>query len=499
MDLPAGAISHTSAQLTLPDVITELDLLLPDPTLDLGGLGNLPLRSGHQKRNVDITLDPDSFVSSLEQPRGYDHDDGLQLEDEILDIDIGEDRDMSMGGLEDLIMGSDSLEIGRDAPLGRDLDGDLFDESRLSLDLGDLTPKANRESTPVFGFDDGGLDLGLDDDNTGFARGMDIDLDSDLTIQPLPDHEATPLPEAPASVVAAEEAGRERTASVAPAVVDAPTPVEHVNEEAEMTTLPEELEVPQGEAGDNTFNLNRESEDVESVHAAHQQQSRKRSRVVVDAVTEIKAKVIRAQQADRSRLMKEPSYLPRDPAVLSLMSLTKSGGLARSIFYPRNIAPELASLLAPDFVKRMAEKKRKRDAAQSIEEEGEETRPSPSKQARLEIEEEEEEEHIERHSAAPEEEEEEVVMEEMMELPEDSHASPMPFMGEQVCFDDLHQGRGGMIVSYITFHFVANIRRVYFTTTRHYSSRRCQPRRTGGHGRAHAGAGHAFRTTGRVP
>ena len=452
MDLPAGAISHTSAQLTLPDVITELDLLLPDPTLDLGGLGNLPMRLGHQKRNADITLDPDSFVSSLEQPRGFDRDNDLQLED-ALDLDIGEDRDLTM---DDLIMGSDSLEIGREAPLGGDLEGDLFDE----LDIGGLTPKAARESVhPTLGFEEEGVDLDLGDDDIGFGGGMDIDLEADLTAA-LPEQEATPIPEAPASVVAAEEAGRECSASVAP-TADAPVPVEHGGEKAEMPVVPEEPETPQGEAGDSTFDLNRESEDVESVHAAQQQQSRKRSRVVVDAVTEIKAKVIRAQQADRSRLMKEPSYLPRDPAVLSLMSLTKSGGLARSIFYPRNIAPELASLLAPDFVKRMAEKKRKRDAAQTIEEEGEETRPSPSKQVRLEIEE-EEELHIEPHAAAPEE-EEEVIMGEVMELHEGGDASMIPFMGEEDF--DLQQGRDGMVSFHITFPFVANILRICLPAT----------------------------------
>jgi len=429
-------------------------------------------------------------VSSLEQPRGFDHDDDLQLEDEILDIDIGEDRDMPMRGLEDVIMDSDSMEIGRNAPLGRDLDGDLFDESRMSLGLGDITPKAPREPTPVFGFDDDGLDLGLDDDNTAFGRGMDIDLDPDLTIQPPVDQEATPAPETTAPVVADEEVPRERTASVALAV-DAAAPAEHVNEEAETTAVREESVAPQAEAEGSMFDLNRESEDIESDYAA-QEQPRRRTRVVIDTVTEIKAKELRAQQADGSRLMKEPSYLPRDPAILSLMSLSQSGGLARSICYPRNIAPELANLLSPEFVRRMAEKKRKRDATRAIEEEGEETRPSPSKQPRLLVE--EEEQHVEPPAAAYEE--DEVIMDEVMELPDGGDASVMHFPEEQDDFGP-KQGRDGMIVVHAV-PFVANIRRIRLPATRYYSSRRYYPRGTGHHGRSHAGTFRTFRTSSRV-
>jgi cohesin complex subunit SCC1 len=387
-------------------------LLLPDPTLDLADLGLLPLQPGHQKRNADITLDPDSFISSLEQPRGFEHDDDLQLEDDILDIDIGEDNNMNIGGLEDLMAGSDSLEIGRDAPIPRDVGEDLFSESRLDLDLGSMTPKA-RESMPPpgLGFEEEGLDLGLDDENAGFGRGMDIDFEGDTTIQP---HEATPVPEATAQAPepAAAEAARERTASVAPTVQMEDAPVEEQQEE------------PQGEAGDATFvreSSRVSSEEVEeTVHARAQGRKRK---VVVDPVTELKAKFIKAQQEDRSRILKDPSFLPRDPTVLALMSLTKSGGLARSIFYPRNIAPELTSLLAPDFVKRMAELKRKREGA----EEQEQVRPSPPKQARLEIDQEEE-------MAQPEVDFggsmlEEGAKDEMMDLPGDQ--SIVPFLDQE--------------------------------------------------------------------
>jgi len=319
-------------------------------------------------------------MSSMEQPRGFDRDDDLQLEDDILDIDIGEDRDMTIGGLEDLIAGSDSMEIGRDAPIGRDIGEDLFDESRMSLDIGLETPKARESVPPGLGFEDD-LDLGLDDENIGFGRGMDIDFEGDTTIQQ--PKEATPVPEAPALVVTPAPAlqglpARDRSESPLSSV--------HSSVERQLTA---EVEQP----GDVTFQVEEDSmrlpsEDIETVHA-RQHASRKR-KVVIDPITEIKAKVIKAQQADRSRILQEPSFLPRDPTVLALMSLTKTGGLARSVFYPKNIAPELANLLAPDFVKRMADLKRKRDAGEEQGEEEGAKRPSPPKQARLEIEEEEE-------------------------------------------------------------------------------------------------------------
>ena len=421
VDLPAGAISHSTAQLTLPDVITELDLLLPDPTLDLGGLGDLPLHAGHQRRNADITLDADSFIGSMEQqPRAYDRDDDLQLEDEILDIDIGEDRDMAVGGggLDDLITGSDSMEIGRDAPLGRDIADDLFDDSRMSLDLGLETPKARESLPPALSFEDD-LDLGLDDENMGFGRGMDIDFDGgDTTTIQAREATTPPPPSATAheAVVAAADAADAAGAAVSgpeplPARERSESPLSSVRSSVGRqlsADLEHEQQQQSGEAGDATFQPNEDSmrlpsEDVETAHA-NQQASRKR-KVLVDPATEIKAKVIKAQQTDRARILQQPSFLPRDPAVLALMSLTRSGGLAHSMFYPKNMAPELSRLLAPDFVKRMADLKRKRAAGggggggqgredgeegeEEEEEEEEATRPSPPKQARLEIEDEE--------------------------------------------------------------------------------------------------------------
>ncbi|KAI5802079.1 Rec8 like protein-domain-containing protein [Pyronema domesticum] len=363
VDLPAGAISHTSAQLTLPDAITEMDLLLPDPTLefDLGNLlDDLPAQPGHQRKNADITLDSGSFISSMGQARAYDHDEDLQLEEDLLDIDIGEDRDI---GVENLLGGSDSMEIGRDAPLARDIAEDLFDQSRMSLDLGLDTPKRQ-----------------LSEPEAEAAAA------------------ATPKP-------AAREASPASTARPS---------------ESRQATLE-----PAAEPNDTTFQMDAEdlrmpSEEVETAHA-RATNPRKR-KLIIDAITNLKTSDIRQQQEDRSNIVKQPTFMPRDPTLLALVSLAKTGGLARSVFFPKNIAPELANLLSPAFVKQQADLKRKRDAVAGVEEEVEGKRPSPPKVARLELDEEEEME----EEQPLEFQQEEEIQDEMMEFPQDLEIPMMP-------------------------------------------------------------------------
>lgn len=386
VDLPVGAISHTAAQLTLPDVITELDLLLPDPTLDLGDFGELPLEAGHLKRNADITLETDSFLSSLEQPRGYDREDDLQLEDDILYLDIGEEHEPPQP------------EIGREAPP----EAAPFDESRMEFDLGQITPKVRESVPPGLGFEDD-LNLGLDDLPAGFGDGMDIDIEEDITIQ---QREPSPVLEAPEQPVAEPVAEPVADPTAEPTVEPSKPALEIAPEE-----------IPQSPLSSIRSSVERQlSAEIEehrkAIAAAEEGPPSRKRKVLVDSITQIKSKVIKAQQADRSRILIEPSFLHRDPTVLALMSLTKTGGLAQSLFYPKNIAPELANLLSPDFVKRMAALKRKRDAGEEL---AEEIQPSTPKQLRLEIEEGEETQvEIQRPEV-----EEEVTREEIMEFPQD--------------------------------------------------------------------------------
>lgn len=431
MDLPAGATAHTTAQLTLPDVITELDLLLPDPTADLPDLGDLPFNTdAHVSRRQDITLDNSQFLhDSVEHGLGIssrDDDDLLEMEED-LGLDIGEDSGavtprpgpgrattVARPSAADFSEGI-SFEIGREAPPSAAGD-DLFSDSRMEgLEL-EATPKpAPAAGSPDagLGFEEDGLDLGLDDD-TGMGFAGDLGFGDDTLQPPV---EATPAPEGAAAAPSPVGLGdvsipgflRERSDSPLSSVRSS------VERETSVDIQRHGLDVSYLDSPARAA-----SEDVETAQATRGSRKRK-IQVLIDAKTEIKGKQIKAQQNEHSDILIEPSFLPRDPGVLALMSLTRTGALAHSVFYPKNMAPELANLLAPEFVKKMADLKRKRESQANVEEEEEEGDEERSpKQPKLILDDDED------APAGPEELEEadESRRGEMLEFPEDEPVLP---------------------------------------------------------------------------
>lgn len=433
--MPAGAIAHTAAQLTLPDVITELDLLLPDPTLDLADIGELPFDSdAHLARRQGITLAEDSsqfLQESIEMEvgrRGPEERDvgfGLQLDD--LDLDVGEEAEtprppraatVARGESEALEV---TPEIGRRELPARDFRDDLLSEAMEveyeaeakgeELDIGLAPPEE---------------DLGLElEAEVGFAGEIGLG-EGDLTILEAPSEVGRASPLAPLLVEPPEFVHE------APSILDIPpfardseSPLSSARSsvvrdlEADLQQLGRFVDVSYIEEA-----LREPSEEPEEI-LVHRRQVRGR-RVMVDSVTEIRAKQIKAQQEDRSKILIEPNFLPRDPGLLALLSLQKTRGFVQNVFYPKNIAPELASFLSPEFVRRMAELKRKREG------EGEEALERaegllPAKHPRLEIEEGEEEilpppEEVEERARA---EAAASPAEEMFEFPEPEPAPPM--------------------------------------------------------------------------
>lgn len=276
-------------------------------------------------RRADITLDSDFLVteSQLEVGRGTqtqraEADDDLQLEDD-LGLDIGDD-----------IMEEDpSVEVGRDAPAPRDVADDL-----LSMrDDGETTLKLGMDESEIGrgGYGDGGVGMDIDIGNDfmlpqddGFFPGR-ADSDRDLTPIPLG------LPE-----------------------TDSPLSSVRSSMERELAA---EIERPHRDLDVSDFDpLRLPSEEVE----APTPRAIKKRKLTVDEEIEIKNRQFKAQQEDRSRILREPNLLPRDPTLLSLLAMQQTGGFARSIFYPTNVNPNIAKLLSPDFIKEMAERKRKR-------------------------------------------------------------------------------------------------------------------------------------------
>lgn len=321
---------------------------------------------------------------------GLEPQENDELEEFDLGLDIGEPEDTmprpariarrarSIGPLSEADISS---EIGRDAPMTRDIEDDLMD-SRMEDVFFDIPKEPESEVGRL----EEDLQLGFDEDDTGMGFGdMGIgaeEQEGDLTLLGARTEDER-RSVGPVSLVGAESP-RALSIGLARSQRAESSPLSSVRSsvdrdlEGDLRTHPDVLNLG---FLDDTLRPFSEEAEVEPERTIHHQRAVRGRRVMIDEVTEIRAKQIKAQQEDRSRILKEPSFLPRDPTLLALLSLQKSRGFAQNVFYPKNIAPELRSLLSPEFVRRMAELKRKRGS----EDEGivaQETR-SPSKQPRL--------------------------------------------------------------------------------------------------------------------
>ena len=289
IDLPAHSHIANPGALTLPDAITDIDLLapMPDPSLllsqslDLGGLGL-----------ADLTVpdwDSSQFLStSVEQPRAETRGAGATLlEDDSdleLDIDIGDDIDIPAEG-------ETSFEMGRNAPL----------EARASAEPA--------MSLKDFGEEDN-LNLDIGDDMTELSPGPEIEIDTDIPMGGMTELEA---PEEP--TIAAEpasEAARERSMS----------PLSELGEDEQRAL---EEEVQDTSIFQPAVEEERDEEEIQQARA-------KRRRVIQqDTQTQLSASEIRAQQNNRDDILKPASFLPRDPLLMALINMQKSGGFVSSI------------------------------------------------------------------------------------------------------------------------------------------------------------------------
>ena len=318
IDLPANAHVANPAALILQDAITDIDFLapMPDPSLllsqslDLQNLG-LPTFGG------DWDMDSSQFLSnSVEQPRA-EHE---ILEDaDDLDIDLGDDFDIPPP----LDEGT-SIEIGRDAPAARRL-SEEFNNTELDKELDNA--------------DDLGIDLG--DDLTELPPRPDITItDADIDMGGM-----TELGDLDEPIVQEDEPERERSAS----------PLSELGED-EQRALEEEVQ--------NTSIFQPVTEQgPEEEEEQHQARAKRRRVIQQDTQTQLSSNEIRAQQNNREDILKPVSFLPRDPLLMALMNMQKSGGFVSSILgdgRSQGWAPELRGILSLEVVSRPAQK-RKRD------------------------------------------------------------------------------------------------------------------------------------------
>lgn len=103
-------------------------------------------------------------------------------------------------------------------------------------------------------------------------------------------------------------------------------------------------------------------EEETTIHQAHK--AKKRRILQADANTVISQTQIKQQRADRSAILKPVSFLSRDPMLLNLINMQRSGGFVSSIMgdgRAKGWAPELRGILSIEVVRKSGELKRKRD------------------------------------------------------------------------------------------------------------------------------------------
>lgn len=328
----------------LADAITDFDLLapMPDPSLllsqslDLQNLG-LPNLGG------DWDMDSSQFLSgSIEQPRRAEPE--ILDDADDLDLDLGDDFDIPPP----LDEGT-SIEIGRDAPAPRPL------EEEFGTEIGD-------KRTELEAGDDLGLDFG--DDLTEMPGRPDITItDTDIPMDGMSE-----LGDPDEPVIPEEEPARERSAS----------PLSELGEEEERA-LEQEVSVFQPVA----------EQDPDEEEEQHQARAKRRRVIEQDTQTQLSTTEIREQQNNREDILKPASFLPRDPLLMALMNMQKSGGFVSSILRDgrsQGWAPELRGILSLEVVSRPAQK-RKRDSAVADVATADEARASAERTPQLEFEE----------------------------------------------------------------------------------------------------------------
>ncbi|KAI4793829.1 hypothetical protein E4T44_12596, partial [Aureobasidium sp. EXF-8845] len=305
VDLPSNQ-SHIAnpAALVLADTITELDLFAPMPDLDELLLDSTP-GPGQDPTLLDwgtSQLLPESMNTIADDSQR------LQLENDDLDLDIG---DITEGAA----VGDTSIEIGRraEAPRPEMNDESMLYPDNLDLNIGDAEDTIAKDvSMAPLPFDDdvemGGLDLQIEESNLDALNRADV--------------------------------RRERNSV---------SPLSSVRSSVER-----ELE--------QTFQLEHQPTELEQDETMIQAQQRAKRRKILpaDINTELQNSQIRAQQEDRSKILKAPTFLPRDPVLLALMEMQKNGGFVSSILgdgRSMGWAPELRGVLSLEVVRTAGELK----------------------------------------------------------------------------------------------------------------------------------------------
>ena len=324
-DLPANAT--TGIDLNLPDLLTIDDLF---PSMDFAYPLTQQPALGPATQDFDpdwtSTLNPQQSTQSRLSPgEALANDDDLGLD--FGDRDDFEPNDTTV-----------SVQYGRNAPADRSLGEEimggekLYNDDELILDTGDDV---------AFGEDPGPIIGDIDMPNVDMQdEGIVLGDDEEQLRQ------------------AAQVRRR-----------DSESPLSEAGSEV-MRDL------------DRTFT--QPDYDISEVAVQQRQRSRKLKPILPDVETVLHNRQIKQQSEDRSKILKPPSFLPRDPVLLTLMNMQRNGDFVTDTMNDgrsKNWAPELQGLLSFEVVHRSGQK-RKRDSGIAGLSEDEHSEKSP----RLELE-----------------------------------------------------------------------------------------------------------------
>jgi cohesin complex subunit SCC1 len=343
----------------LPDVLTEGDNLemppLPDASFLLSQMDDdshlgRRRRGGSRDINLQEDLQGSQFLqNSIENRNNLDDEEALDIMD---DIDLGLDYGLDV---DDMNPKNDrSLEFGRDAPAARSAGEDLFSE--LDMQVPSKDPFGDdREVSLNLNFGDG-IRMGDDDgdvDMFGIGDGPDV----------------SALPAAPVI-------DRARISE---------SPLSDIDEMVVQ-------QVEEDHARNNNTTLYEPEEETEqSIIRNPAQRARKQKALQIDSTTMLSNTTIKEQQANRDKIIRPTSFLPRDPELLALMEMQKNGGFVSNVMgegRSSGWAPELRGMLSLDAVRKTGELKRKRDSG--IADMDSDIEEGPHKSPRLELGEEDE-------------------------------------------------------------------------------------------------------------
>ncbi|KAK9355355.1 Rec8 like protein-domain-containing protein [Lipomyces doorenjongii] len=305
VDLATGPVAANPQQLTLPNTITDLDLLLPDPSIALGFNLNLDapatqatVTGAHTSNVKDITLP--ELQDSIELARGTDMDDELaNMGDDELILDTGEflegetSADVPMTGDEgrymapiDEYMPDESIEIGRDAQVNSDM------------------------------IEDYGIEP-IRDEMSGHEVAAD-DIEAQKSMRLVDDMELLDLP--------------------------------GLRQDDEPLTPMRDVDLNRA---------TRVSAEVEADEPAKRTRAPIKRKLKIDTVTELKGAFIKDMQNNRTGIIKNYAMLPFARESVTMFNMYETTGVFDMIFKPSNMHESLSKILSPELLREVNARKRK--------------------------------------------------------------------------------------------------------------------------------------------